>query len=133
MDLTPYRPERNWRNAPPVRETDPLRARMLWLWLIGIVAALAPLVFYLVQTNRYTKTLYRQEYVRRGIEAMVEEERHLRVERTSLETLPVVEREARRLGLTAPAPESLIVVRVASPAHGELMARAPDDRDPDAR
>lgn len=133
MDTDLYRSNRSWRNAPPVRERDRRVARSLWLLLIGVVAAIAPIGFLLVQKARYVETQYRLGYVLDGIDRAADVERHLQVECAELEVLPRVERAALNLGLKRPAPESLVVVRGNGSVPRDLLARAPDGRDPGAR
>jgi hypothetical protein len=133
MPSSPYRPDRKWTNHTPVREPDRERSRWMWTLMCGIVAAMAPLVFYLMQTNRYVETGYRLEQLRESLSAIAETERHLSVTCTTLETPPRVERAARKLGLHRPSTESLVIVQVGSPAPVDLMARAPDSGDPNAR
>ena len=133
MSTTPDRSGTSWTNRTPVREPDRERARWMWTLLCGIVAAVAPLVFYLMQTNRYVEAGYELERLRERLSAIDEAERHLSVRCTSLETPPRVERAAARLGLQRPSSESLVIVQVGSPALSDLMARAPDDGDPNAR
>ena len=133
MDADMYRSDRSWRNAPPVRERDRRVARSLWLLLIGIVAAIAPIGFFLVQKARYVETQYRLRPVLEGLDRADDVERHLQVECAELEVLPRVERAAKNLGLRRPSPESLVVVRAHRSAPNDLLARAPDDRDPGAR
>lgn len=133
MDVRPYRPDPTWKNRAPVREPDHERSRWTWTLLCGIFAALAPLAFYVVQHNRYLEAGYRLTAVRDGLDAISEEERHLRVECTALETPPRVERAAAKLGLHRPSTDSLVMIQVGSPALGNLMARAPDARDPQPR
>ena len=134
MDVTPYRPrDRSWRNTTPVRQTDRIRARWLWVLFLGVFAAAAPLVAYLVQKNRNADLGYRLERVQDSLHRAEEIERHLDLERAALETLPRAERAAARLGLQRPTPDALVMVQVGSPAIEGLMARAPDDENPDDR
>ena len=133
MDGDMYRSDRSWRNAPPVRERDRRVARSLWILLIGIVAAIAPIAFYLVQQARFVQTQYRLTNVLEVLDRAADVERHLQVECAELEVLPRVERAARDLGLRRPTPESLVVVRAKQSAPDDLLARAPDDRTPAAR
>jgi hypothetical protein len=128
MDVTPYRPgERSWHNTTPVRQPDPKRTRWLWWLLTGAVTAFTPVLLYLNFHIRYTKFSHHAEDVRAVTDRARQIERHLYLERAALETLPRAERAARRLGLTPPRPDSVVMVRIGSPAPRNLMARAPDD------
>lgn len=128
MDANAYRPgRRNWHNTTPVRKQDPRRTRWLWLFLVAVLVAFAPILTYLDQRNRNTELGYQIERVKKATEKAREIERHLHLERAALETLPRAERAARELGLTPPGPDAVVMVRIGSPAPRNLMARAPDD------
>lgn len=128
MRTTDSSNERRWRNRRLERETDSRRARGLWILLLGIVAALAPLALYVVQQMNYIRVSYEIEHVREEHQRFAEAERKFRLQRSSLECLTRVESRARSLGLVQPDPEDvLVVLRTGSPADGNLLARAPDE------
>lgn len=102
---------RRWRNLHPAREYDVRRGRGLWVLLLGMVAAAAPIIGYLVQQNSYVQVRYRIEELRRRQGELREQERRLRIEKAALEALPRVEAVAgERLGLTRARPEQVVVL-----------------------
>ncbi len=118
--------ERRWRNVPLAREYDAPRGRRLWALLLGIAAAAAPLVFYVVQQTHYVQLRYRIEELRHRQGELLEAERRLRIEKASLETLPRVEARAREvLGLVRPGPGQEVVLDRGSPGRGALPSRSP--------
>ncbi len=120
---------RQWRNVTVVRQRDDRRVRRLWGWLIGLVVALTPSAFYLLQQMEYVQVRYRIEELRAERTRLADEERRLRVERATLEALPRVEsRAADRLGLVTPPPDRVVVVRPPAARQAELVARAPDGK-----
>ncbi len=107
---------RRWRNVHLAREYDTRRGRGLWALLLGIVAAAAPVIGYVVQQNSYVQVQYRIEELRRRQNELREQERRLRIERAALEALPRVEALAReRLGLTPPQSGQVVVIGRGSP------------------
>ena len=120
---------RQWRNVTVVRQRDDRRVRRLWGWLLGLVIALTPGAFYLLQQMEYVQVRYRIEELRAERARLAEEERRLRVERATLEALPRVEHRATdRLGLITPSPDHVVVVRPPAAREGGLVARAPDEK-----
>lgn len=114
-------------NSQVVREVDPRASRDLW-WLLVLVAAMVGgLVLYawphfqVREVDRLSQELSRER------ERLVEENRKLRLEKASLENLRRVESIATRdLGLSAPAPEKLVVVERPAPvAEGAVVAGGP--------
>jgi len=124
---------RRWRNTPVVREMD--NRRVLWFWriLAGLLVAGLPVIAYLLQHMEYVRMNYAIEDLRAREARLLEAERRLRIERAVLQSLPEVEaKAAKKLGLAAPAPGHVVVVRP------EEVGRAPASRrsievPPDAR
>lgn len=113
---------RGWRNLSLVREHDRERTKRLLLLLVGVLIALTPLAFYLIQQIEYVHLRYRIEELRAQHDRLTEAERRLRMERAALEALPHVEVLAHDAGLVPPTPERMVVVRRGRPA-GAFLAR----------
>lgn len=128
MGLVIVTPPRRWKNVGVVGQRDEHRVRRLWTWLLGAVVALVPATAYLVQQMEHVRTQYAIESARARLEALAEKERRLRIERSSLESLPRVEQLALRdLGLERPA--GVVVVPRPGAAPGQLLAG--DHRPPE--
>lgn len=128
MELPAAAPPRRWKNATLVRERDDRRVRWLWGWLLGIVAAFAPIAVYLLQQMEYVQVRYRIEALRAEQDRLSEEERRLRVERATLEALPRVDaRATTELGLVHPPRQHVVVIRQRSTGQGSLPARVSGD------
>jgi cell division protein FtsL len=114
-----------------VRQVDPRTRREIW-WLILLVAVLAVAAgLYAWPALEIRRAGQAAVELDREKERLLEENRKLRLEKSSLENLGRVETIATRdLGLDSPAPERSIVVEVPLPlAPGELIA----DEDAPAR
>lgn len=121
MSLVIVTPPRRWKNVGVVGQRDERRVRRLWIWLLGAVVALVPATVYLVQQMEHVRIQYAIESARAHLEDLAERERRLRVERSSLESLPRVERLAvRDLGLERPA--AVVVIARPGAARGRLVA-----------
>jgi hypothetical protein len=127
MQFLPRSSKRGWRNRELVRETDHRRIRNLWMLLLGIVAAAAPLAVYLVEQIQYVHVRYQIESVRKEHQRFLEAERRFRIQRATLECPPRVEARAKNLGLIHPAPDQVVIVSSEDAAMENLMARAPDE------
>jgi hypothetical protein len=86
-------------NRRPTREQAPMRGRELigYLTLTALVAL--PAVFGLWQQNVYVRTRFEIEALRKEKLGLQERFRCLRIESATLESLPRVGEEARRIGL----------------------------------
>lgn len=114
-------------NSGVVRERDPRASRDLRYLLLVVALFVGGMVLYawphfeLRQTGLFSDRLQREK------ERLVEENRRLRLEKASLESLRRVESIARRdLGLrTPPAQDVVVVERAPAPAAPEAMAALP--------
>lgn len=113
MNVPAIVPAPRWKNLPPERETDKHRLLVLWASLLGIAfAALAPGTVYLLYRMAHTDARYRIEELRQEQQRLVEEERRLTVERSTLEALDDVDRHAAtKLGLVRPRRQHIVGVR----------------------
>lgn len=123
-------PTRRWRNVPLVRERDVRRTRSLWILLLGLAAAVAPLAFYLLQQMAFVQVRYAIEEKRAERRRLEEDERWLRIERAARAAFPMVERAvAARSGdeppLTRAVSRNVVVVRQAAAGRGTAAPRAP--------
>jgi cell division protein FtsL len=115
-------------NSRIVREVDPRASRDLWLLMMLVAGLVGGMVLYAwprVQAHHLdaqTRQYQRQQ------ERLVEENRKLRLDKASLESLARIEILATtHLGLATPAPERLFVVeRPAPPPAPSQLARVPD-------
>ncbi len=115
---------RRWHNVTVVRESDPRRMRWVLILFAGVLAAAIPVTAYLVQQMQYVETRYGIEELRGKLQQLDEQERRLRIERASLETLPKVEdRATQELGLVHPTPRQVVVVRSSAPGRGTATSR----------
>lgn len=98
-------------NSQVVREVDPRSGRQFWL-LLGLVAALVgALVLYAWPNLELRQAGQVKERMSRQRERLIEENRKLRLEKSSLENLGRVEAIAvRELGLAPPPGDQVIVV-----------------------
>jgi cell division protein FtsL len=104
-------------NSKVVRERDPRAGRELWLLLAVVAALVASLVLYAWPSLELRQAAQARARMERERERLVEENRKLRLERSTLENLRRVEAIAtRELGLVAPPAERVIVVEKPAPA-----------------
>jgi cell division protein FtsL len=118
-------------NSQVVREVDPRMSRDIWLLLLLVAALVGGLVLYAWPNLELREAARVKEQMSRERERLQEENRKLRLEKATLESLRRVEAIAvRDLGLVPPPPESLLVVERPVPtAAGAMLARGKDERD----
>lgn len=117
-------------NSQVVREVDPRSYRDLALMLLLVTALVGGLVLYAWPHLQLRETAMAKERLSSERERLVEENRKLRLEKSSLESLRRVETIAvRDLGLARPPAEQVIVIERPRPlpsgahlASGELSA-----------
>jgi cell division protein FtsL len=98
-------------NSRIVREVDPRSSRDLLVLLALVVVLVAGFVLYAWPHLQVRQTSREAELLSRERERLIEESRKLRLEKSALENLRRVEAIAtRELGMSAPAPERLVVV-----------------------
>ena len=115
--------EKLWRNRPLVRERDERRVRRLWRMLLGIVVAVAPMGFYLIQQNEYLQLTYTTSELRARQQELHELEQALRSQRAALESLSEVERWAKEEhGLCRPDPEQVMILGFPDRGPSNLVA-----------
>jgi cell division protein FtsL len=116
-------------NSQVVREVDPRMSRDIWLLLLLVAALVGGLVLYAWPNLELREAARVKEQMSRERERLQEENRKLRLEKATLESLRRVEAIAvRDLGLVAPPPESLLVVERPVPtAAGAMLARGKDE------
>lgn len=103
-------------NSKVVRERDPRAGRELWLLLAVVAALVASLVLYAWPSLELRQAAQARARMERERERLIEENRKLRLERSSLENLRRVETIAtRELGLVTPPPEQVVVVEKPAP------------------
>jgi cell division protein FtsL len=118
-------------NSQVVREVDPRMSRDIWLLLLLVAALVGGLVLYAWPNLELREAARVKEQMSRERERLQEENRKLRLEKATLESLRRVEAIAvRDLGLVPPPPESLQVVERPVPtAAGAMLARGKDERE----
>ena len=116
-------------NSQVVREVDPRASRDLWGLAVLVLTLVGGLVLYAWPHLQIRETSRAQDRMSRQREQLLEENRKLRLEKATLESLRRVEAIAvRDLGLVAPPPESLLVVERPVPtAPGAKLARGKDE------
>ena len=98
--------------------------RSLWLTLLGIVLAIAPMGVHLLQRNECLKLNYAASELRSRQENLVELEQRLRFEHAALESLSDLENWAvAEHGLRRPGPEQVVVLGDPVRARDHLVAR----------
>jgi len=120
--------ERRWSNQPLVRERDEHRVRLLWRTLLGIVVAVAPFGYYLIQQSEYAELSYSLSELRSREKQLQEEEQKLRFRRADLADLEEIELWAvREHGLCRPPAEQVVILGspISGPDH--LLARTGTD------
>jgi hypothetical protein len=114
-------------NSRVVREVDPRASRDLWVLLTlvaGLVGGMALYAWPRVQAHSIDTQSQQNQKLH---EQLVEQNRKLRLEKASLESLARVSTFASRLGLVAPEAARVYVVEPANaPAAGAQFAQAPD-------
>jgi cell division protein FtsL len=116
-------------NSQVVREVDPRMSRDIWLLLLLVAALVGGLVLYAWPNLELREAARVKEQMSRERERLQEENRKLRLEKATLESLRRVETIAvRDLGLVAPPPEALLVVERPVPRlPGAQLARGKDE------
>jgi len=116
-------------NSQVVREVDPRMSRDIWLLLLLVAALVGGLVLYAWPNLELREAARVKEQMSRERERLQEENRKLRLEKATLESLRRVETIAvRDLGLVVPPPESLLVVERPVPTTpGAQLARGKDE------
>jgi cell division protein FtsL len=119
---------RQTSNTRVVREVDPRASRELWLMLLLVAGLVGGMVLYAWPRMQGHHLDSETQDNQRVHEQLVEQNRKLRLEKASLESLSLVERIATRdLGLATPAPENVYVIeRPAAPPPTTRLARAPE-------
>jgi cell division protein FtsL len=104
-------------NSQVVRERDPRASRDL-VWLLCLVAVLVGgVVLYAWPHFEIRQTGIQTEQMQRERERLLEENRKLRLEKASLESLARVEAiAARHLDLEQPGPQQIYVIEAPEPA-----------------
>ena len=98
-------------NSQIVREVDPRSSRDLWLLLLLVATLAGGMVFYAWPHFELRQTALAKQRMERTKERLLEQNRKLRLEKATLESLRRIESIAvRDLGLRAPRPEQLVVV-----------------------
>jgi cell division protein FtsL len=115
-------------NSQVVRERDPRAGRELWLLLAVVAAVVASLVLYAWPSLELRQAGQARGRMERERERLIEENRKLRLERSTLENLRRVETIAtRELGLVTPPPDKVVVVeRPAPPPPAARLASRPE-------
>jgi len=111
-------------NSQIVREVDPRSSRDLWLLLLLVATLAGGMVFYAWPHFELRQTALAKQRMERTKERLLEQNRKLRLEKATLESLRRIESIAvRQLGLRAPRPEQLVVVeRPREVPEGALLA-----------
>jgi cell division protein FtsL len=122
-------------NSQVVREVDPRMSRDIWLLLLLVAALVGGLVLYAWPNLELREAARVKEQMSRERERLQEENRKLRLEKATLESLRRVEAIAtRELGLRPPPPESLLVIERPAPIPpAARLARGQDGQEPQAR
>ncbi len=115
---------RRWKNVDLRLERDPRRNLKLVLVLLAITAALAPLVTYVVQQNRYVKTRYEIQAAQNEFDRLVEEENRYLIEKAKMQNFQRVEKAAPRIGLRQTETDQVVWTRTGPEQKGEHVARA---------
>ena len=123
--MSRYEPAtRRWKNVDLRLERDPRRNIKLVLVLLAIAAALAPLVTYVVQQNRYVKTRYQIQAAQNEFDRLAEEESRFLIEKATKQNFGRVERAAPRIGLQQTDADQVVWTRTGREPDGERVAKA---------
>jgi cell division protein FtsL len=115
-------------NTRIVREVDPRSSRDLLALLLLAAVLVGGLVLYAWPHLQVRQTTIETERMSRERERLVEENRKLRLEKSTLENLRRVESIAtRQLGMQTPPPERLVVVEQPAPADPRARLARRDD------
>lgn len=124
------RPDPRWRNRAVIRERDDRKARWMWLAVIGMFLATAPIGICTWQQNECLKLSYAVEALRAEHDRLLETERQLKIDRAAGESFSDIESWAtRRHGLARPTSEEVMVLRHQLPAQDVIIARGPAHKD----
>ena len=115
---------RRWKNVDLRLERDPRRNVKLVVVLLAIAAALAPLVTYVVQQNRYVKTRYQIQAAQNEFDRLAEEESRFLIEKAKMQNFQRVEKAAPRIGLQQTAANQVVWTRTGREPGGERVAKA---------
>jgi cell division protein FtsL len=114
---------RRWVNRSVAREVDRDRARWLRGVFVAMLLAAAPFAAYLLEQNECLRLSYEASALRQRREQLLEQERRLRMERATRESLEKIEAWAlRQRGLVHPSPEHVVVVRRPAAEAGAVRA-----------
>jgi len=102
-------------NSGVVREVDPRSRREIVLLIVLVAVLAAGLGLYAWPALEIRRAGQEGALLDREKDRLLEENRKLRLEKGSLESLPRVEAIATKEGLAAPAPERTIVIEVERP------------------
>jgi cell division protein FtsL len=119
-------------NSQVVRERDPRSGRELVSLLAMVTALVAAIVLYAWPTLELRQAAQARARMEREKERLLEENRKLRLERSTLENLRRVEAIATRdLGLVTPPPENVVVVDgPLAPSGGARLPRGDAEAEP---
>ena len=115
---------RRWKNVDLDLERDPKRNVKLVLVLLAIAAALAPLVTYVVQQNRFVRTQYQIQAAQNKYDRLAEEESLLLIEKARMQNFQRVEKAAPRIGLQKAGTDQVVWTRSGVEQNGERVAQA---------
>ena len=90
------KPEPHWRNRAVIRERDDRKARWMWLAVVGMFLAAAPIGICTWQQNECLKLSYAVEALRAENDRLLETERKLKIDRAGGESLSDIENWATR-------------------------------------
>lgn len=114
---------RRWTNRAVAREVDRERARWIWGLFVSLLLAAAPFAAYLLEQNECLRLSYKASALRQERAQLVEQQRRLRMQRASLQSLDRIEDWAvKKRGLVHPSPEQVIVVQ-SSPGNSDPSGR----------
>jgi cell division protein FtsL len=110
-------------NSGVVREVDPRSRREIVLIIVLVAVLAAGLGLYAWPALEIRRAGQQGALLDREKESLIEENRKLRLEKSSLEDLHRIDAIARKEGLTDPPPERTMVIEVQRPlAPGEKVA-----------
>ena len=114
---------RRWKNVGLSLERDSQRTAALFVWILGTLIALTPLVTYVVQQNRYVET--RKEIVRAEdqIQQLEQQEHRYTTRKGKLQSLDRAEAAASVIGLENPGQDKVVWVDQREPSQGDRVAQ----------